>query len=575
MAAQLDKACTLDKLRLENQALRDEVNKLQQKLITLTHHNPITTPSHPPLTCGHFSASALGSVTDEQLAHLPVTASKQPSHGDRAHTTHHQQQQQQQKRQQQQRQQQRFTASHSLAKGQVERYSRQLLLPSFGTDAQAKLCSSSVLIVGCGGLGAPAALYLTAAGVGRLGLVDHDTVELSNLHRQVIHSEHKVGMHKADSAAVACAALNSTVDMQVHRGGFNPSNAVQLVSQYDVVIDATDNPPTRYLISDACVVCHKPLVSAAAVGTDGQLTVYCAGPEAPCYRCLFPDSPAPENCSRCSEAGVLGPVPGVMGLLQALEAVKICSGIGKPLVRQLLLFDGLSARFTTVKLRGPVAGCIACGQDAIITREAIASYNYEAFTGQRADDGPPKSMKVLPPEQRIAAQALDQVLDQALDQVLGSTDIIVLDVRPKEQFAVMSLPGAVNVPFDNLEQRLPEILQMCEDSRQRCEPGNTVTQQHSHANTHGQHQNVLCGEMADSRGPAAGKCNVSNEGCTVESGHGTKGASVPSVYVVCRRGNDSQLAVERLRQAGIYTAVDVVGGMQAWAKEVDSDMPLL
>ncbi|GFR40342.1 hypothetical protein Agub_g884, partial [Astrephomene gubernaculifera] len=192
---------------------------------------------------------------------------------------------------------------HSLSRPQCERYSRHLLLPSFGVAAQQRVCGGSVLLVGCGGLGAPAAMYLAAAGVGRLGLVDKDTVEVTNLHRQIIHTTGRVGMHKALSARLTCIAINPTIQVEPHLSGLTPSTAVQLVGRYDLVLDCSDNPATRYLVSDACVVVGRPLVSAAAVGTDGQLTVYHYGEDGPCYRCLFPESPAPENCSRCGEAG--------------------------------------------------------------------------------------------------------------------------------------------------------------------------------------------------------------------------------------------------------------------------------
>ncbi|KXZ45110.1 hypothetical protein GPECTOR_58g559 [Gonium pectorale] len=179
-----------------------------------------------------------------------------------------------------------------------------------------RLCRGSVLVVGCGGLGSPVAMYLAAAGVGRLGLVDHDTVDVTNLHRQVMHATSRVGMHKALSGRLTCSAINPTIQVEVHTCGFSPATALALADAYDVVVDCSDNPATRYLVSDACVVSGKPLVSAAAVGTDGQLTVYNYGEDGPCYRCLFPESPAPENCSRCGEAGVLGVVPGIMGTLQ-------------------------------------------------------------------------------------------------------------------------------------------------------------------------------------------------------------------------------------------------------------------
>ncbi|KAL3151284.1 Adenylyltransferase and sulfurtransferase MOCS3 [Trebouxia sp. C0009 RCD-2024] len=240
---------------------------------------------------------------------------------------------------------------HSLTSDQIGRYSRQLLLPSFGVQAQERLLNSSALVIGAGGLGSSAALYLTAAGAGHIGIVDHDVVEINNLHRQIIHTESHVNMHKAESAAIACRQLNSSIKVEAHTDAITPQNALQLVSAYDVVLDCTDNAPSRYLISDACVLAGKPLVSGAAIGTDGQLTVYNHGQDGPCYRCLFPVAPKPESCSRCSDAGVLGVIPGIIGSLQALEAIKILAGVGQVASRKLLIFDGLGMRFHTVKLR--------------------------------------------------------------------------------------------------------------------------------------------------------------------------------------------------------------------------------
>jgi adenylyltransferase/sulfurtransferase len=456
-----------------------------------------------------------------------------------------------------------YQAIHGLSKVQVERYSRQLLLPSFGIAAQGRLCHSSVLIVGCGGLGSPAALYLAAAGVGRLGLVDHDVVELSNMHRQVSHTEQRLGMHKAQSTAAAVAALNSSVAVQTHLQGLTPSNAVDIISQYSVVIDASDNAPTRYLINDACVACGIPLVSAAAVGTDGQLTVYNAGGSCPCYRCLFPECPAAANCSRCADAGVLGPVPGVMGVLQAVEAVKVVTGVGQPLAGKLLLYDALAARFTTIKLRGKAPGCAACG-DSGMSREGVAMYDYAAFTGgQTANDGPPVPLAVLPAEQRVTAVQAAQLLHEASagqtsensdhqqlqKQHKQSADApLLLDVRPPEQFAVMSLPGAVNVPYLQFEQRLPEVLQLCGASSPAANKQPAVA-------------------------AATGAGDATEAG--VSNGATNSSSSARRVLVMCRRGNHSQLAVEKLQHAGVAAAVDVVGGYEAWAAEVDQSLPVL
>jgi adenylyltransferase and sulfurtransferase len=297
-------------------------------------------------------------------------------------------------------------AEHGLTREQVGRYSRQIILPSFGVHAQSRLCNGSVLVIGAGGLGSPALLYLAAAGVGRIGIVDRDAVELSNIHRQVIHKEVSVGCHKADSAASAVASLNSAVTVETFKDGFTPANALEIIRGYDVVIDASDNAPTRYLISDACAVVRKPLVSGAAIGTDGQLTVYCHGLEGPCYRCLFPQAPAPQSCARCVDAGVLGVVPGIIGTMQALEAIKLLAGIGEPLSRRLLIMDAMSGRFHTVKLRVRSPKCVACGDAPQITEHTLAAYDYGAFTGQAANDAAPRPLQLLEASQRIRPQEL-------------------------------------------------------------------------------------------------------------------------------------------------------------------------
>ncbi|KAF6266480.1 adenylyltransferase [Scenedesmus sp. NREL 46B-D3] len=394
------------------------------------------------------------------------------------------------------------------------------------------------------------------------------------MHRQVSHTEQRLGMHKAQSTAAAVTALNSSVAVQTHMDGITPVNAAGIVSQYDVVIDASDNAPTRYLINDACVACNVPLVSAAAVGTDGQLTVYNCGDSCPCYRCLFPECPAAANCSRCADAGVLGPVPGVMGVLQAVEAVKVVTRVGQPLAGKLLLYDALAARFTTIKLRGRAPGCAACGEHGM-GREGVAQYDYAAFTGgQTASDGPPAPLTVLPADQRITALQAAQLLQTTAAAAAAAADIgsedgsqqqqqqqqqqeqrhwsashapLLLDVRPPEQFAVMSLPGAVNVPYLQLEQRLPEVLRMCGAST----------------------------AATDRQQTAAADASAGGVSKGTSSSSSSSSSSARRVVVMCRRGNHSQLAVEKLRLAGVAAAVDVLGGYEAWAAEVDKCMPVL
>ncbi|KAG1668301.1 hypothetical protein FOA52_011198 [Chlamydomonas sp. UWO 241] len=439
--------------------------------------------------------------------------------------------------------------NHSLTKGQVERYSRQLLLPSFGLAAQEGLCGAKVLVVGCGGLGSPAALYLAAAGVGTLGLVDHDVVEVSNLHRQVIHSEGRVGVHKAHSAAASCRALNSSIRVITHAEGLSPPGALAIVSGYDVVLDCSDNPPTRYLISDACVVAGKPLVSAAAVGTDGQLTVYNHGPDAPCYRCLFPEAPAPENCSRCSDAGVLGVVPGVMGALQALEAIKIVSHKGSVMSRRMLVFDALTGKFMTVNLRPRSPSCIACGEEATLTADTLQDYDYIHFSGQDATDGAPSPLALIPDAQRVTPAEAKALLSAAASSSLKP---VLIDVRPELQFKLFHLPGAVNVPIEELEGRVDEVQRMC---------GLSST------------------TAAAADEPSASDCGgaAAAPGGTERGGDapGGDGESPAPLYVICRRGNASQEAVAALRAAGLRHAFDVIGGMTRWAADVDGSLPVL
>jgi adenylyltransferase and sulfurtransferase len=212
----------------------------------------------------------------------------------------------------------------------VERYSRQMLLPQVGPDAQKRILKGSVLVIGAGGLGCPVVLYLAGAGVGRLGIVDHDVVDVSNLHRQIAHTTDRKGMNKAESARVAALAINPTIVVEAHTIQFTSASALDLVSSYDVVVDATDNPGTRYLISDACVLAGKPLVSGAAIGMSGQLSVY-NWEGGPCYRCVFPEPPPRGAFVSCSDGGVLGPVPGLIATQQALECLKLLGPFGSPL----------------------------------------------------------------------------------------------------------------------------------------------------------------------------------------------------------------------------------------------------
>ena len=256
---------------------------------------------------------------------------------------------------------------------QIRRYSRQIILPYVGGKGQRKLLASKVLLIGAGGLGSPAGLYLAAAGVGTLGLVDFDVVDLSNLHRQILHHTDDVGRAKTESAAETIRALNPDVRVILHQEQLTSENGLEMFSQYDVIVDGSDNFPTKYLANDACVLLGKPLVLGAVFQFDGQVSVFLPG-EGPCYRCLFPTPPPPGAVPSCQEAGVFGAVPGVIGCIQATETIKLLLGLGKTLAGRFLVFDALSIKFLEVQMkRNP--RCPVCGENPTVT-ELI---DYELF----------------------------------------------------------------------------------------------------------------------------------------------------------------------------------------------------
>lgn len=249
-----------------------------------------------------------------------------------------------------------------LSNAEIKRYGRHLIIPEFGIDGQRRLKASAVLLIGAGGLGSPLALYLAAAGVGRIGLVDYDVVDISNLQRQIIHGQSSLGMPKIESATRRILDINPGVQVDKYEVPLTSDNALDIFAPYDVIIDGTDNFPTRYLVNDACVKLGKPLVYGAVQRFQGQVSVFDAGRQrgvAPCYRCLFPQPPAPEDAPNCSEAGVLGVLPGVIGMLQATEAIKLILGIGEPLIGRVLMFDALAMRFHETRL-APDPECPVC-----------------------------------------------------------------------------------------------------------------------------------------------------------------------------------------------------------------------
>ncbi len=255
----------------------------------------------------------------------------------------------------------KFNQPRTMTEAQAKRYSRHILIPEVGEEGQFKLLDSKVLLIGAGGLGSPAAFYLAAAGVGTLGIIDADVVDDSNLQRQILHNTERIGQYKAESARQTLTALNPDVKVEVYLERLDETNVQRLVDAYDVIIDGTDNFPTRYLLNDAAIIANKPVVHGSVFRFEGQVTVF-KPYDGPCYRCLFPEPPPPALAPSCSEAGVLGVLPGIIGMLQAVETIKLLLGLGDPLVGRLLTYDALSGEFNELRLfRDPE--CAACGEN--------------------------------------------------------------------------------------------------------------------------------------------------------------------------------------------------------------------
>ncbi|XP_071833769.1 adenylyltransferase and sulfurtransferase MOCS3-like isoform X2 [Apostichopus japonicus] len=401
---------------------------------------------------------------------------------------------------------------NELCNKDIRRYSRQLILPEIGVKGQLALINSSVLLVGAGGLGCPSAIYLAAAGVGHIGVVDYDEIELDNLHRQVLHTEERLGKSKCKSVADSIHCLNSSIVCKPHHIQLDQENALPLIKQYDIVLDCTDNVATRYLLNDACVLAGKPLVSASALRFEGQLTVY-NHEGGPCYRCLFPRPPPPETVTNCSDGGVLGVVPGIMGNLQALEAIKIITGLKASYVQKLLLFDGLYGSFRSIKLRARKKDCSICGETPTVT----GLIDYESFCGAGPSD---KCMllHILTPEERVTAKQLKEHLG-------SNSPPLLIDVRPPVEFDICHLPNSCNIPLNTIRKESTEYV------------SDAIRQ------------------SASSKGLKE---------------------YIP-VIVICRRGNDSQLAVQSLVNKVSTDLVpsfkDVIGGLTAWAHQVDPNFP--
>ena len=324
---------------------------------------------------------------------------------------------------------------------EARRYSRHLSLPEVGLEGQRKICSASVLCIGAGGLGSPIAMYLAAAGIGRLGIVDFDTVDLSNLQRQILHGTPDVGRRKTESAADALHRLNPNVQIALHDTRLTRGNALDIIRLYDIVVDGTDNFPTRYLANDACVLLRKPNVYGSIFRFEGQASVFAPHLGGPCYRCLYPEPPPPGTVPSCAEGGVLGALPGVIGLIQAIETLKLILGKGTSLLSRLLLFDALQMHFRELKLRRDPQ-CPLCGDHPTITQ----LIDYEGFCG---------GSRQAPP---IAAQP-DEVTVQELKQALDNPQlgIQVLDVREQDEYQLAHINGTRLVSLSTLAQHFTEL----------------------------------------------------------------------------------------------------------------------
>src|SRR5438552_1423238 len=378
------------------------------------------------------------------------------------------------------------SAPAQLSKEEILRYSRHLIMPEVGMDGQLKLKQAKVLCIGAGGLGSPLALYLAAAGVGRLGIVDFDVVDFTNLQRQIIHDTSDVGRLKIESAKDTIADINPNVEVVAHETRLTSENALDIFRDYDIVADGTDNFPTRYLVNDACVLLGKPNVYGSLLRFEGQATVFYAK-EGPCYRCLYPEPPPPGMVPSCAEGGVLGVLPGIIGSIQAMETIKLVLGRGELLIGRLLLFDALRLKFRELKLeRDP--DCPVCGRKPTVT----SLIDYEAFCGVGAE----------PVYDGAEVTALD--LKQELE---AGKPILLLDVREPHEYEIASIEGARLLPLGELPERLREL------------------DDHAEIVTH------------------------------------------------CHHGARSLKALEILRAAGFSKVRSLKGGIDAWAVNVDPEMP--
>jgi sulfur-carrier protein adenylyltransferase/sulfurtransferase len=322
-----------------------------------------------------------------------------------------------------------------LSAEELQRYSRHLLMPEVTSEGQRRLKAARILSIGAGGLGSPAALYLAAAGVGTIGIVDFDDVDLSNLQRQILHGTKDIGRSKLESARDRLRDINPEIEIELHECRFSSENASQLVEQYDMVVDGSDNFPTRYLSNDVCVFARKPNVYGSVFRFEGQTTVFAPHLGGPCYRCLFPEPPPPDSVPNCAQAGVLGVLPGIIGMLQAIETIKLIVGIGEPLVGRLLHFDALKVKFRELNLRRDPQ-CPVCGENPTI----FSPIDYEQFCGARNEEAIPT----------MSAHELKRKMD-------AREPFELIDVREAFEYEIARIDGAKLIPLGEIAERADEL----------------------------------------------------------------------------------------------------------------------
>jgi adenylyltransferase/sulfurtransferase len=381
-------------------------------------------------------------------------------------------------------------AAVELSHEEIQRYSRHLIMPEVGLSGQKKLKAASVLLIGTGGLGSPLAIYLAAAGIGKIGVVDYDVVDRTNLHRQVIHGSSNVGQLKVESAKARMLDINPDIEVVTYNEPFTSDNALQVAQDYDVIVDGTDNFPTRYLVNDVCVLLGKPNVYGSIFRFEGQASVFYAK-EGPCYRCLFPEPPPPGLVPSCAEGGVLGILPGTIGTIQATEVIKLILGIGTSLIGKLMLYDALSMSFEEVKLRKNPK-CAVCGPNPTVTQ----LIDYEQFCGVPGHD-----------HEEEKATSWDISPQQLADRLKRGEHVKIIDVREPHEWDISHIEGAHLIPLGTLAAHMSEL------------------------------------------------------------------DSAEEIVLQCKTGGRSMKALELLRTAGFRKLKNLKGGINAWAREVDTSLP--